>query len=129
MGRREKRVSQQGWKTQKKLSFHQAHMDLYQVSFTAPIPSLVLPSSSPVHGESLHSPHRRKGSQFQGDAGTQSSPSGSSTPPHFLWLCTKAGTVSVPSLTLARVSGLCFNEKTRARTALRYGALMRREQR
>lgn len=75
----------------------------------------------------LESPSQ--GSQFHGDAGTASSPSGSSTTPHFLWLCTKAGTGSVPSLTAARVSGLCFNEKTRARTARRYGALMRREHR
>lgn len=141
MGRREKQVSQQGWKTYSRVeetflatSPHGFLPSQIYSTHSIISSSLQQPCSWSSARESqqpalLHSPHHREGSQFHGNAGTGSSPSGSSTTPHFLWLCTKAGTVSVPALTPARVSGLCFNEKTRARTALRYGALMRREQR
>lgn len=136
MCRRQKQVSQQGWKIYSRV----------EETFLATNPHGFLPSqiysTHSIISSSLQQPSSWSGARESHTVSPPALPSpqgGLPVPgkcrhrkfstPHFLWLCTKAGTVSVPALTPARVSGLCFNEKTRARTALRYGALMRREQR
>lgn len=146
MGRSEKQASQQGWFCSRKIYSRAGETflatsphgflpsQIYSTTFIISSSCLQQPCSQNgakwvTLSALLHSPHDRKGSQFHRDVGTWSSHPGSRMTPYFLWLCTNAGTVSVPVLTSAWISGLCFNEKTRARTVLRYGALMRREER